>query len=162
MYIELDHDLVPGQISGINDLQNLPTGKESEKAEFGRTTHMTEKKYQIQQGHLVQAIKSQNAQRIAEIENENQNQNGRMQGKKPRVKPKNLTEFEAVAGSESGSIYYDHDWGFFAAVLACYNNHWVLKTCPDDWWNIIGGFHLHLLDFPFILLFYFRMTTLVG
>ena len=21
--------------------------------------------------------------------------------------------------------------------LACYNNHWILRTSPDDWWNII-------------------------
>ena len=25
----------------------------------------------------------------------------------------------------------------FSAILACYNNHWVLKTTPDDWWNVI-------------------------
>ena len=22
--------------------------------------------------------------------------------------------------------------------LACYNNHWILRTSPDDWWNIIA------------------------
>ena len=21
--------------------------------------------------------------------------------------------------------------------MACYNNHWVLRTSPDDWWNVI-------------------------
>ena len=43
----------------------------------------------------------------------------------------------AVAGTRSEDFYFDHDWGFFSAILACYNNHWVLKTSPDDWWNVI-------------------------
>jgi len=34
------------------------------------------------------------------------------------------------------SVYYDEDWGMFSAVLASYNNHWVLKTTPDDWWTV--------------------------
>ena len=28
-------------------------------------------------------------------------------------------------------------YSFFSAILACYNNHWVLRTSPDDWWNVI-------------------------
>ena len=51
--------------------------------------------------------------------------------------PKNLSEFEAVAGTKTGDIYYDHDMGFFSTILACYNNHWVLRTCADDWWNVM-------------------------
>ena len=43
---------------------------------------------------------------------------------------------EFVIGSE-GEVFFDHDFGFFGAILACYNNHWVLKTSPDDWWNVI-------------------------
>ena len=34
-------------------------------------------------------------------------------------------------------MFYDEDLGFFSAILACYNNHWVLRTSPDDWWNVI-------------------------
>ena len=45
-------------------------------------------------------------------------------------------EEEVVIGSD-GEVFFDHDFGFFGAVLACYNNHWVLKTSPDDWWNVI-------------------------
>merc|ERR1711962_1087848 len=45
-------------------------------------------------------------------------------------------DFEAVVGTKD-EVYFDHDFGFFSAVLACYNNHWVLKTSPDDWWNVI-------------------------
>ena len=66
MYIELDHDLVPGKISGINERQNLSTGKEPQPRGFGRTTNMNEKRYKIHRGDLVQAIKSHNSQRIAE------------------------------------------------------------------------------------------------
>lgn len=46
------------------------------------------------------------------------------------------SDFEAVVGTTE-EVYYDHDFGFFSAILACYNNHWVLKTSPDDWWNVI-------------------------
>ena len=45
-------------------------------------------------------------------------------------------EFEAVVGTKE-DVVFDHDFGFFSAILACYNNHWVLKTSPDDWWNVI-------------------------
>jgi len=45
-------------------------------------------------------------------------------------------EFEAVVGTKE-DVFFDHDFGFFSAILACYNNHWVLKTSPDDWWNVI-------------------------
>ena len=48
-----------------------------------------------------------------------------------------MSNFEAVAGSKSVDFYYDNDWGFFSTILACYNNHWVLRTSPDDWWNVI-------------------------
>ncbi len=27
--------------------------------------------------------------------------------------------------------------GFFDTVLAAYNNHWTLRTCPEDWWYSI-------------------------
>merc|ERR1712227_663276 len=27
--------------------------------------------------------------------------------------------------------------GLFATLLSSYNNHWVLKTCPEDWWITI-------------------------
>ena len=45
-------------------------------------------------------------------------------------------EEEVVIGSD-GEVFFDHDFGFFGAILACYNNHWVLRTSPDDWWNVI-------------------------
>ena len=27
--------------------------------------------------------------------------------------------------------------GFFSTVVEAYNNHYVLKTCPEDWWMSI-------------------------
>ena len=154
MYIELDHDLVPGKISRINESQNLPTGKEPQMSDCGETSKMNEKRYKVHQGDSVQAIKSHNSQRIAENqeyiaelkEREQWYVDGFQWKRKPdsveKSKPKiaekkSLSEFEAVAGTESGEMYYDHDMGFFSTILACYNNHWVLRTCADDWWNII-------------------------
>ena len=29
------------------------------------------------------------------------------------------------------------DMGLFATILTAYNNHWILKTSPDDWWTTI-------------------------
>ena len=148
MYIELDHDLVPGKISGINERQNLPTGKEPQPRGFGGTTKMNEKRYKIYRGDLVQAIKSHNSQRIAEkkeyiAELKDREKWQRVAKGTSKMhedqlgETKILSEFEAVAGTESGDIYYDHDMGFFSTILACYNNHWVLRTCADDWWNVI-------------------------
>ncbi|KAJ7374205.1 hypothetical protein OS493_007278 [Desmophyllum pertusum] len=38
-----------------------------------------------------------------------------------------------VTGSTE-TIYAPGDIGLFSAVLAAYNNHWKLRTSPDDWW----------------------------
>ena len=48
-----------------------------------------------------------------------------------------MSQYEHVVGSSSDDFYFDYDWGFFSTILACYNNHWVLRTSPDDWWNVI-------------------------
>ena len=48
-----------------------------------------------------------------------------------------MSNYELVVGSNSDDFYFDYDWGFFSTILACYNNHWVLRTSPDDWWNVI-------------------------
>ena len=148
MYIKLDHDLIPGKISGINERQNLPTGKEPQPRGFGRTTNMNEKRYKIHHGDFVQAIKSHNSQRIAEKKEYIAELKDREKWQRVAkgtskmdedqlAETKILSEFEAVAGTESGDIYYDHDMGFFSTILACYNNHWVLRTSADDWWNVI-------------------------
>ena len=45
-------------------------------------------------------------------------------------------ELEAIMGSD-GTIHFDEDWGLFSAILCCYNNHWTLKTGPEDWWLLV-------------------------
>merc|ERR1711962_203082 len=140
VYIELDHCLVPGKISDINATKILSTGKDQKKIDkeerhvFGpKVSKMLLHKYKIQQGNVNRAILSQNVQRIQE----NKSENELYEGITPKDMPKALSEYKAVASSKSDDFYYDHDWGFFSAILACYNNHWVLRTSPDDWWNVI-------------------------
>ena len=145
MYIELDHGLVPGKISDINTKKDLPTGKAVAKKKsygFGHMTSMEVKKYKIHKGDLFQAITCQNKQRIQEVE-DSKAQHQRYSkyldedSEAPQSRSKDLSNFETVAGSKSVDFYYDNDWGFFSAILACYNNHWVLRTSPDDWFNVI-------------------------
>ena len=50
--------------------------------------------------------------------------------RKAGEKPK---EMIAALGSTE-TIYSPTDCGLFAAVLTAYNNHWKLRTSPDDWW----------------------------
>merc|ERR1719150_493049 len=42
-----------------------------------------------------------------------------------------------VLGTNTSGVYYDTDWGLFSSILAAYNNHWALRTRPDDWWNVV-------------------------
>ena len=41
-----------------------------------------------------------------------------------------------VLGSKE-PVHFGRDAGFFSTILAAYNNHWELKTCPEDWWMTI-------------------------
>ena len=43
------------------------------------------------------------------------------------------TEIIAALGSKE-KIYSLGNCGLFGAVLTAYNNHWKLRTSPDDWW----------------------------
>ena len=45
----------------------------------------------------------------------------------------NVQERVVTLGSEE-TVYTYGDCGLFTAVLAAYNNHWKLRTSPDDWW----------------------------
>merc|ERR1712215_571793 len=58
------------------------------------------------------------------------------QASKDEPQKVDMNEYEAVVWP-SKEVYYDEDLGFFSTILACYNNHWILKTSPDDWWNVI-------------------------
>ena len=46
---------------------------------------------------------------------------------------------ESVIGSNQ-LIYpaCNFNGGFLDTILTCYHNRWVLKTTPEDWWNIIA------------------------
>ncbi|XP_078349750.1 uncharacterized protein LOC144634608 [Oculina patagonica] len=48
-------------------------------------------------------------------------------------KPETSKQIVAALGSMD-TIYSLGDCGLFAAVLTAYNNHWKLRTSPDDWW----------------------------
>ena len=41
-----------------------------------------------------------------------------------------------VLGS-SENVKFCGQKGFFSTVVAAYNNHYILKTCPEDWWMSI-------------------------
>ena len=32
------------------------------------------------------------------------------------------------------NVYSFGDCGLFSAIITAYNNHWKLRTSPDDWW----------------------------
>ena len=121
MYVELEHSLVPGNIQDINEHIVLPGLQEEWKKP---------PKYQI--------VKKDIMDILADKEygsRKNQEQTGAKMMKRGEEVSKEK-DFEAVVGTME-EVYFDHDFGLFSAILACYNNHWVLKTSPDDWWNVI-------------------------
>jgi len=106
-YVELDHNLVPREIADINEQSNLPGRVKSDRLS------LFVKKYALKKDNMKIVL-----QKFQSLENDTK------------------IIYEAVIGSDE-EIWYDHDWGFFSTVLAAYNNHWVLKTSPDDWWNVV-------------------------
>ena len=56
-----------------------------------------------------------------------------MSSDSPKAPRKNVGDKVATLGSD-GMVYCDEDNGILSAVLAAYNNHWKLRTSPDDWW----------------------------
>ncbi len=56
---------------------------------------------------------------------------------KPRDEslPKKMRKEETIAALGSTErIYSLGNCSFFSTVLAAYNNHWKLRSSPDDWW----------------------------
>jgi len=152
MYIEIDHKLVPRKISDINDSASLPTeepkivlDKEEKNEdisgdhqfEFHRnrfhrtisdeTRRMNVNKERIEKGDFYSALMFFMKQK------EGEGSSRKLQSSEGS----SLSDYENVVGSKSEDFYFDYDWGFFSTILACYNNHWVLRTSPDDWWNVI-------------------------
>ena len=54
---------------------------------------------------------------------------------------KNAAKKTYVLGSRA-PVHFDDNIGFFATIMAAYNNHWALKTSPDDWWMTIRKFEM--------------------
>ena len=52
--------------------------------------------------------------------------------KKPPILPVSKQVVTPVGSEET--IYSIGNCGLFAAVLTAYDNHWKLRTSPDDWW----------------------------
>ena len=42
-----------------------------------------------------------------------------------------------VLGSQ-GTVSAGEDKVLFSTVVAAYNNHWVLRTRPEDWWATVS------------------------
>jgi len=136
-YIELDHALVPGKIEDINISKELETGKVEVEDEYSDVDRKQLRKYPIIKGNIVKAI-------MGIVDNRPETLSViKMSGKRGAVmddKDSPLATdigFEAVQGTLNDNFYFDKDWGFFSTILACYNNHWTLRTSPDDWWNVI-------------------------
>ena len=152
MYIELDHSLVAGKVKDINKKIVLE-GREVEIDDdhFGGGARYLLNKYNISKKPVKDVLLKKESPTEETLPS-----NESFISKSFRTLRRNLkTESEAsdtskddgekqvkkkkeefVIGSE-GEVFFDHDFGFFGAILACYNNHWVLKTSPDDWWNVI-------------------------
>ena len=195
MYIELDHNLVAGNVENINEKVVLEGRKEEEReavqSEFWRLDKYLLNKYNISKQPVRDVLlkkesespkvirsdsleefegyqKQQSKRRtiggiinsiwnfgrrnnvdlketmpsgeslhqqfdFSQTKTHSETSHEREDDREKQVKKK---EEEVVIGSD-GEVFFDHDFGFFGAVLACYNNHWVLKTSPDDWWNVI-------------------------
>jgi len=136
-YIELDHALVPGKIEDINIPKILETGKVEVQKRRSRVHKKNVKKYYIEKGNIVKAIMGiikDRPESVSVIKKSHKRSEAK--DNKESLSANDLG-FEAVEGTLDDSFYFDKDWGFFSTILACYNNHWTLRTSPDDWWNVI-------------------------
>ena len=153
MYIELDHGLVAGKVENINK-KTVLEGRKEERADgpFGSAKYLLNK-YNISKQPVKDVLLKKGSpteeteappgesfihkslrmlRRTLKTEKNSEASDTSKDDREKQVKK----EEEFVIGSD-GEVFFDHDFGFFGAILACYNNHWVLKTSPDDWWNVI-------------------------
>jgi len=137
-YIELDHALEPGKIEDINLSKELETGKVAVTGyDYIGVEKRQLRKYHIEKGNIVKAIMGiidDRPESLSVIK-----KSGKRRTVRDNKEPLSANDlgFEAVQGTLDDSFYFDKDWGFFSTILACYNNHWTLRTSPDDWWNVI-------------------------
>ena len=163
MYIELDHGLVAGKVKDINE-KTVLEGRKEERVDgpFGSAKYLLNK-YNIskqpvkdvllKKGYPTEKTLSPAApvdlslkpaskggssifESLRKLRRNLKTDSEALETSKHDQEKPVKKEEEFVLGSD-GEVFFDHDFGFFGAILACYNNHWVLKTSPDDWWNVI-------------------------
>ena len=66
-----------------------------------------------------------------QIKKEQKRRGGKSEVKRQKLQDPSFKKF-AIGSKED--VISERDVGFFETVFCCYNNHWVLKTCPEDWW----------------------------
>ena len=130
MYVELDHALVPRAVEDINETTKLPGNKDKIK------------KYEVKEGNIQNvflAFEINKLVRKAEADERMKKYGYNFDNNAPQEKQFHeenhkidVNTCEPVVGP-SEEVFYDDDFGFFSAIMACYNNHWVLRTSPDDW-----------------------------
>ncbi|CAL4121036.1 unnamed protein product [Meganyctiphanes norvegica] len=149
-YIELDHRLKPRKLEDINEEKPLPDHKvddapapDKHNFGFGRKDTFMVKKYHIKKRNVQPLIPEIEINKMHNKKKEQRQMKQHFHGTK---EDKNewkeedeiqVDQLEQVLGPDT-EVYYDMDWGLFSAVVACYNNHWVLKTGPDDWWTVVN------------------------
>ena len=132
-YIQLDHNLVPGKLEDIGRNIALSGRQEEQQAGEGGRRFRQESTYLLNKYE----IKELDIKDLLVMKGLNkEDAKDANDTKRKNVEGEEKADEEAIIGS-SGKVFFDHDFGLFSAILACYNNHWVLRTSPDDWWNVI-------------------------
>jgi len=126
-YIKIDHELVPRKIQNINELSPLPVPP-------GRDSAM--RKYPVSKRLIQEIILENNNQKGSNDINIYKASSVRESGSWKNESEIRKSKLKTVLGTD-GEVYYDGDWGLMSAVLTCYNNHWVLRTGPEDWWIVV-------------------------
>merc|ERR1711915_1000634 len=169
-YVQLDHDLVPRDVKNINAKDEMPGRIKEDQSgieSWRRKDTFMVKKYEVKKASLRDVCllheqkklnyRQEDEAKWNELEdyehdlykrkNRENVETGLNDKEKEKFnKPKvNVAECEAILGP-TDEIYYDEDFGFFSAILACYNNHWVLHTSPDDWWSVIARIIAQAID----------------
>jgi hypothetical protein len=100
---------------------------------------LTPKKVEYKYNHKREPVKSLISDFIKQAEINSQRRGGfHNNSPKPiaedRRHVKDMLPFE---GSTDVAVGGQGDYGLFNAIYECYNNHWGLRTVPDDWWYTI-------------------------
>lgn len=137
-YIQLDHDLVPKDISNIQIVD-----KDNEKAKCtqwwrprNESRNIKAKYEKNNSGFIIQEY--------VKFRGEKKSGDDDYYDTEPARNPSSDEEedilskdLEKVIGTDVPNVYFDEDWGLFSSVLASYNNHWALRTGPEDWWTVV-------------------------